>query len=115
MEQQQHVMFLKMLELCVKVYISPKNMTGSCVIVIYIHCLVSTSSDDCTDGELRLMDGSNVREGRIEVCINNAWGTVCNRLFDSNDAEVICRQFGFSTRGISSTCIHKCSTGSTYY
>lgn len=34
-------------------------------------------------------------EGRVEVCINNAWGTLCrDRYFDQVDAAVICSMFG---------------------
>ena len=28
--------------------------------------------------------------GRLEVCINRAWGTVCNDQFTIEDAEVAC-------------------------
>ena len=44
----------------------------------------------------------NVREGRVEVCVNGAWGTICNRLFNQDDAEVVCNQLpGFTKEGIS--------------
>lgn len=39
----------------------------------------------------------------MEICINNAWGTVCdqNELFDSDDVSVFCGQLtGFSAQGI---------------
>ena len=36
----------------------------------------------------------NVSIGRVEVCINSAWGTICNSEFDDEDAEVICTQLG---------------------
>ena len=35
------------------------------------------------------------REGRLEICINNAWGSVCDdSFFDSADAQVACGQLG---------------------
>ena len=45
------------------------------------------------------MDGANIREGRVEICINNAWGTICDDLFGPQDAIVVCTQMGFSNRG----------------
>ncbi len=38
------------------------------------------------------MDGNNDLEGRVEVCINNAWGTVCDNVFSESESDVICRQ-----------------------
>lgn len=54
---------------------------------------------NCQTGDIRLQDGPNVREGRVEVCINNAWGTVCNNLFGVDDAIVTCTQMNFSSEG----------------
>ena len=54
----------------------------------------------CNDGDLRLIGGSNSTEGRVEVCYNEAWGTICDNSFDRNDATVICGQLGFSRRSV---------------
>ena len=50
----------------------------------------------CDDGDLRLVGGSNYLQGRVEICYNEAWGTICDNQFDNVDASVICRQLGFS-------------------
>ena len=49
---------------------------------------------DCNTGDIRLVNGTSPLEGRLEICINNAWGTVCRRSFSSDDAGVACRQLG---------------------
>ena len=49
---------------------------------------------NCEHGDLRLVNGSNVLEGRVEICINNAWGTVCTDDASEDDVTVICAQMG---------------------
>ena len=67
---------------------------------------ISTLNGSCIHGELRLEGGSDdmqagTRDGRVEICINNAWGTVCDTLFGRQDAEVVCRQLdGFQRDGM---------------
>jgi len=53
----------------------------------------------CNQGDLRLVGGTNEFEGRVEVCNNNAWGTVCDDLWGTVDAGVACRQLGYSFTG----------------
>lgn len=53
----------------------------------------------CSNGELRLEGGAQATEGRVEICVNNTWGTVCDDGWGTNDASVVCRQLGFSPVG----------------
>ena len=53
----------------------------------------------CTNGDIRLVGGSSPIEGRVEVCANNNWGTVCDNSWENTDAQVACRQAGFAFEG----------------
>ena len=55
----------------------------------------------CSAGSLRLVAGSSTTSasqssGRLEIYVNEEWGTICKDSFDQPDADVACRQLGYA-------------------
>ena len=50
--------------------------------------------DECQTGQLRFGDNATGLAGRVEVCVDGRWSTVCDNGWDYRDAVVVCTQLG---------------------
>ena len=63
-----------------------------------------TINSGCSEGALRVRDGATMFEGRLEICYNKEWCTICSDFYTKSSssydiAKVVCRQLGFSSSG----------------
>ena len=63
------------------------------------------SAIGCSQGDVRLADQVSDIEGRVEVCYNGEWGTICDNQWGTSDARVVCRQLGLPTACKAMVCI----------
>ena len=57
----------------------------------------------CVEGTVRLYNkyGNYFKSyGRVQVCVNGTWGTVCDHFWDERDASVVCKMLGLSSQGM---------------
>ena len=66
---------------------------------LYISLYRTVNNSVCVNGEVRLVGGDTLLEGRAEVCFGGRWGTICNDEWDNFDASVLCNQLGYSRIG----------------
>ena len=63
---------------------------------------------------MRFVNGVGLADGRVEILVNDTWGTLCGRYMYSQEANVICRMQGFGYV-ITLSCISSLIIKSFYY
>ena len=63
-----------------------------CLQVLSSHFIVPAK---CENGDLRLAGGGNRTEGRVEICVDRKWGSICDDHWGSEEAMVACYKLGF--------------------
>ena len=60
---------------------------------------VDAFATQCINGHIMLFGSRFNNTGRVEICINNVWGTICDNGISSNELRVICGQWGPYSEG----------------
>lgn len=47
------------------------------------------------NGGVRLVGGDSEFEGRVELCLDGEWGTICGNFWSTLDAVVVCNQLNY--------------------
>ena len=67
--------------------------------------LIICIARECNETDIRLVSGEtrsagsskSTRKGRVEICLNGVWGTVCDEGWSESDAKVVCQQLRLTT------------------
>lgn len=68
--------------------------------------LIIAASNQCNDGDVRLLDGIIEQEGRPEVCVDGVWGSICDASWSISDSYVMCLSLGYSGSASMYTYLH---------
>lgn len=71
-----------------------------CLQLVLFYVLDSaTVVSNCSHGDIRLTAVTQNLSGKVELCVHGIWGAVCNHGWDTEDANVACKQLGFLSYG----------------
>ena len=80
-----------------------KKLSGSLGQVLYIQYLdlYACVAVNCTEGALRLAGTllQYVHYGRMEICVQNQWHSICGDTWTEYDVAVACRELGYTDHG----------------
>ena len=63
------------------------------IVNFFIHYL---EPGECNQGDVRLVNGTVAREGRLEICAFGIWGRVCAQHFSRSAAQIACKQANYT-------------------
>lgn len=54
---------------------------------------------ECEHGDVRLVDGQKMSKGRVEICADGHWASICNTNWGLVETEIVCKQRGLPVSG----------------
>ena len=66
-----------------------------CILLCYVIFFTA-----CSDGDVRLVGGSSLSEGTVQVCYYNGWGLISDEGWGREEAQVVCRQLNYTDGNI---------------
>ena len=66
----------------------------TCIYYIYA---IAILGNDVKEGDIRLVPGSYLWQGLVEIFLDGVWGTINHVGGYNEDARVVCRQLGYHT------------------
>ena len=58
--------------------------------------LLPTRVASCSDGQIKLIEGSLDNYGRVEICSNQRWETISRRYWHYRETRVACNALGYT-------------------
>ena len=92
--------FVLLLEMMLMSYVLVSNNYIHISSHSVLNLVHGSTYSNCTDGQVRLFGGSADYEGTVEICINNAWGTILDWYgWGYNEGQTVCNALGYTTPG----------------
>ena len=67
---------------------------------VHSHQSIILCTELCINDEIRIVGSPIPSIGRVEVCVNRTWGTICDTTWNEAAASLVCYNQGYSLYGM---------------
>ena len=65
---------------------------------VYLTSSLDAPTSNCNDGNIRVIDTTD-DSGRVQICENGIYNSICSEQWTDSNAEVVCRELGLVPQG----------------